>query len=131
MKKFALSFETGQNSSTFILFYYRHGLWFFFSMTLVHMFGPLVVCFVMESLTCNYRYTWYHIPILSIFIRLKLLTILKPLWAKLYEKREKIEKLDIAKIEEKKRRRNYNKTNRKLSKSAVSSDQIGSTIIRI
>ena len=66
----------------------------------MYMFGPLAVSFVMESLTCTCKNTLDHIPIISIFIRLKLLRRLKPLWAELYEKREKIEKLNIKKIEE-------------------------------
>jgi hypothetical protein len=79
--------------------YYRHGLWFWFSQTLMYMLGPLIVSLVMESCQTKCRSILDHIPIVSVFLRLRLLKRLRPLWTDLFQLQEETEKLNIQKIE--------------------------------
>ena len=73
------------------------------------MFGPLIVSLVMESCQTRCRTILDHIPIVSVFLRLKLLKRLKPLWTDLFELREKVAKLNIQDIESDEEKENATK----------------------
>ena len=75
----------------------------------MYMFGPLIVSLVMESCQTKCRTILDHIPIVSVFLRLKLLKRLKPLWTDLFELREKVAKLNIQDIESDEEKENATK----------------------
>ena len=73
------------------------------------MLGPLIVSLVMESCQTKCRTILDHIPIVSVFLRLRLLKRLRPLWTDLYQLREKTAKLNIQEIESDEEKENATK----------------------
>jgi hypothetical protein len=63
----------------------------------------------MESCQTKCRTILDHIPIVSVFLRLRLLNRLRPLWTDLFELREKTAKLNIQKIESDEEKENATK----------------------